>query len=574
MCSTHASNIMQVSGAIRNLRAATNEAERLSTQLMTQVEKRSLVTEIRRTQHALSRRLDLWELVPASQMVATQNQNGPDPARLGLCLAQAVEFLQQGEDFDGWREYLMLDALVQLAQDRATSRSEWHKQCDVARDALEKLHSDELDVEQQKYLSEQALAGLSSEPANLARRAGRLPGYADGPGEIRRLGFAQRCAAGGRIRQTSGRLGRRIGAKVGREIGCELSIGQSAHRGVGRPAQSVDAGAAEPAGTGPRGFHGCADAGLERNFDAARRAADSRSESLAFHSGCRRTGECFDLFDQRTGHTFWPERIILHGGEKDRVRSARHQGIVRRSRRRLHAGTGRGANDFRSNSVAGWHRQGNRGNEHAARGGEIRHEMRRKISARVQEQIDSNIDPRLAKVNRVLKERVLSPLERLELEPLFASMQTTTERASMRVRLAGDEQLAANTPRPSATGDSLISMQIHESLLNNLIERLELDGQTFTPAELQDKIASKLNLKLPPLPESIPQNVLLTLAPQNALRLHCEEGLISMTLAVEDLARGNEHWRDFVVKVHYKPEMAGLDAWLSREGVIQLAGPR
>jgi hypothetical protein len=173
-----------------------------------------------------------------------------------------------------------------------------------------------------------------------------------------------------------------------------------------------------------------------------------------------------------------------------------------------------------------------------------------------------------------LKDRVLSPLDKLELEPLFASLQTTAERASMRVRLAGDEQLAAHTPRPAAPGDSLVSMQIHESLLNNLVERLGLDGHTFTPAELQAHIAEKFNLAMAALPDSIPQNVMLTLAPENALQLHCEDGLIGLSLAVADLARGNEHWRDFVVKVYYKPESKGLEAWLSREGVIQLAGPR
>jgi hypothetical protein len=213
-------------------------------------------------------------------------------------------------------------------------------------------------------------------------------------------------------------------------------------------------------------------------------------------------------------------------------------------------------------------------NEHNSRGGEIRHEMRRKVTARVQSQVDAAIDPRLAKVNRMLKDRVLSPLEKLDLELMYASLQTTAERASMRIRLAADEQLAAHTPRPAAPADSLLSMQIHESVLNNLAERLALDGRTFSPVELRDHIAGKLNLPLAPLPDKIPQDIALTLAPQNALQLHCEDGLIGLSLAVADLARGNEHWRDFTVKVFYKPESQGLDAWLERDGVIQLVGPR
>ena len=62
--------------------------------------------------------------------------------------------------------------------------------------------------------------------------------------------------------------------------------------------------------------------------------------------------------------------------------------------------------------------------------------------------------------------------------------QTTVDRAIMRLRLAGDEQVGSHTPRPQAPADSLASVQIHESVLRNVVERLNLDGRTFTLPQL------------------------------------------------------------------------------------------
>ncbi len=69
---------------------------------------------------------------------------------------------------------------------------------------------------------------------------------------------------------------------------------------------------------------------------------------------------------------------------------------------------------------------------------------------------------------------------------------TSEDRAVMRFRLAGQEQLAAYTPRPRAPSDSLVSLQVHQSALNNALERLELDGRTFQLPELFEHLAEKM----------------------------------------------------------------------------------
>jgi hypothetical protein len=571
---TNAANPAQADTAIRDLRAKSHDADRLLAQLATQVEKRPLVTEIRRVQHALVRRLDLWELIPTPQIVAAPTENGPDPARLGLCLAEAVEFFQQGDDFDGWREYLLLDSLKELTTAQTSAGSESQKQRELARLALEHLQSGQLNSEQQEYLSADSIARLSAElqnwiagPVNCQSMLISLEKFEQSglPSDARQIAlYAKRLAASDD--ESARNLAEKLDANY-RLANLRIAVSADLLNRLMPPQPSRRGAIRERVlGVPTQGWSETSTQLAMRLIPDPNRlrfalVADGQvSASTSSTSGpATLLGQSESIYTAEKMIQFGPEGIMVLPAEAD-------------------ADCTPELNEVRTNfdgiPFLGGIVKSIARNEHASSRGEIRHEMRRKISARVQSQVDANIDPRLAKVNRLLKDRFISPLNNLELKPLFASLQTTAERASMRVRLAGDEQLAANTPRPAAPGDSLISMQIHESLLNNLIERLDLDGHTFTPAELQAHISNKLNLKLAPLPETIPQDVTLTLAPQNALRLHCEEGLIGMSLSVADLARGNEHWRDFVVKVHYRPEMAGLDAWLSRDGVIQLAGPR
>lgn len=49
----------------------------------------------------------------------------------------------------------------------------------------------------------------------------------------------------------------------------------------------------------------------------------------------------------------------------------------------------------------------------------------------------------------------MEPLGRLQLEAVPCGMSTTEDRLTMRLRLAGEDQLGAYTPRPRAMSDSV-----------------------------------------------------------------------------------------------------------------------
>ena len=51
------------------------------------------------------------------------------------------------------------------------------------------------------------------------------------------------------------------------------------------------------------------------------------------------------------------------------------------------------------------------------------------------------------------------------------------DRMTLRGRLASPDQLASNTARPQARADSLLSIQVHESAMNNFVSQLGLEGR-------------------------------------------------------------------------------------------------
>jgi hypothetical protein len=144
----------------------------------------------------------------------------------------------------------------------------------------------------------------------------------------------------------------------------------------------------------------------------------------------------------------------------------------------------------------------------------------------------------------------------------------------MRIRLAGPDQLGGHTPRPQAPADSLASVQIHESLLNNVLERLELDGQTFDLAGLGKRLAERFHRFQPKPVDPDQEDVKITFAAKDAAHVRCNDGRLEITLAIARLSKGSRKWKDFQVRAFYRPVVQGRSVDLAREGIVQLIGPR
>jgi hypothetical protein len=212
--------------------------------------------------------------------------------------------------------------------------------------------------------------------------------------------------------------------------------------------------------------------------------------------------------------------------------------------------------------------------KHAEQEGAVRRIARQRVTSRVQEELDATVESKLKLANQQFQTRVLEPLKGLSLEPAVAAMHTSEERITVRVRVAADEQLAACTPRPQALADSLASLQVHQSLLNNVVQRLELDGRTFTLPQLQRHLAKALALDPKTFSEEYPHDMRIEFAARDAVQVRFVNGRVEITLTVAELRKHPSGWRDFKVRVYYKPVRRGMELRFVRDGTVQLWGER
>ncbi|KLU04630.1 putative transmembrane protein [Rhodopirellula islandica] len=169
---------------------------------------------------------------------------------------------------------------------------------------------------------------------------------------------------------------------------------------------------------------------------------------------------------------------------------------------------------------------------------------------------------------------VLGPLGRLELAPTVIDLETTSERLIARYRLAGDWQLAAHTPRPRAWNDSWLSLQMHQSAINNTLEQILPRGEVKTFQELYTDTFALFGKDGVALPEEVPGEAEIAFSPTRPMTIEIEDGKMWLTLRVVRLSQpGSPKLTRFIVRAAYKPEIDGLNARLVRDGHLRVSGP-
>jgi len=203
-------------------------------------------------------------------------------------------------------------------------------------------------------------------------------------------------------------------------------------------------------------------------------------------------------------------------------------------------------------------------------------EVEGRIIVRATSQLDREVAQKLEQAKRDFQTKLLDPLRKLNLEPTAVDLETTTERLIARYRLAARHQVSAHTPRPQAPGDSVLSVQLHESALNNVLEELQLEGRRIEIRELFREMTTRFSQQKIEIPEDLPEDVYVTFANEDAVRVNCQDGLVRLTIRIHELVQQGtrNRWTDFTVRGYYGPSADQLDANLKREGIIELIGER
>ncbi|MEM7473864.1 MAG: hypothetical protein AAF483_02670 [Planctomycetota bacterium] len=198
------------------------------------------------------------------------------------------------------------------------------------------------------------------------------------------------------------------------------------------------------------------------------------------------------------------------------------------------------------------------------------------IAREADAELDRQLEQNLAKAESEFQKRLLGPLERMNLNPTVSSINTTESRLTVRYRVASDLQMASHTPRPRAPSDSFMSLQFHQSSLNNAIAQLGLSGRTWKIAELFEHLGNVFQQPSWTLPEDVPDDITIRFADTRAATIELLDGKLRLTLRIAALKQPSRRIdiERFLVHSTYVPIASGLDAELVRDGVVEIVSRR
>jgi hypothetical protein len=537
--------------------------------------------QLERARHALARRLELWELVGAApvrvatpMIVAKNRPERRSRQELAQCVREVAAVTERGAVGETWRQFLLLDQLQRVADERAEVEVKSARV--LACRVLTRIERAPLDDRQRRFVASGAVARLShelrrwsEEPVDPRQLLAEVEEFEQTglPSDGRRLARHARATT---FWPTTPRAGERIENWLEanyRNSNLRLAVSAELLNRLVPKQPPMQAPVRDRIlGVPTRGTSmTTAELGVRLIPDPKNLRFALEAKGLIFARTTSKSGPA--TFYNHSDSTFVARKIFEIGPSGMRTWPAAADATNSPRLRDVRT-------DYDDVPLVGRFVQRIARDKHAENEGAVRRIARQKVTSRVEEEMDTTVEPRVNGAMEKFRRRVIEPLEGLALAPTTIEMQTDENRLTMRLRLASDDQLAAFTPRPRAPGDSLASAQIHQSLLNNVGERLQLDGHSFSLPQLQQRLAESFRLPPEIFTEEFPEDLRIGFAAENSVRARFIEGRIELTLAIAELHRHPVHWHDFTVRVYYKPRYAGLDLRFVRDGTVQLRGAK
>ncbi len=210
--------------------------------------------------------------------------------------------------------------------------------------------------------------------------------------------------------------------------------------------------------------------------------------------------------------------------------------------------------------------------QYRAKRGQAKSEVEYKVAARAMKKLDREGGRMIDDVRDQMHSQVYGPLEEAGVNLTTVELTSSPERLVARLRIAGNKQIGAHTPRPRAPADSLASLQIHESALTNAAVSLGLDNEPFTAEQLQVKLRERLpRLAMNTTPDTRPGTI-FHFGDQDAVQFHMNKGRLELTLALAAYEQEGRRIGPLVVHAFYVPIINGLNAELARDGGLGIEG--
>ena len=560
--------LLQKMPALTDQLAAAAQKARLNSQ---KIEQWNTIRKLRKAGYALERRLDIWRAAAQLGSRRLENPEGVtgDPGRLSLCLASVEAVIPGTSEGQRWRDYLLLDAIERSAARQSEQEAE--KQRQIAQWIIQRIDETPMSNRQRQFVNQPQVLALRTE---LRRWAADPVSAADVLKTVERYeqsGLSSDARLLARELQSLAvspdaarrELARRVDAYY-RNANLRVAISEKMlNRLIPAPNMEYAPVRDTVLGVPVRGQS------LTKSDLAIRLIPDPDHARFALEV----TGEVAATTSSTSGPaTFYNDSEAVYAAQKQveinekgfRLLPAevdvRHQSRLRDV-----------STDFDGIPLFGFFARKVAQTQHDLYRDSANGEARQKVADKARERIDNEALDQFTKMVDKLNQNMFGPLVNLSLEPTIIDAQTTAERLTMRLRVAGEDQMGSHTPRPQAPADCLASFQIHESMINNALARLQLDGNTFTLKQLSERFSQRL--QRPNVWQVNPEHedVKITFAEKDAIMVRCRDGQVVLAISVAELSKAPRQWNNFQVNILFKPEINGRSAELARDGGIQLA---
>ena len=538
----------------------------------------SLNSQLRRLRYDLTKRLVIWKALQATPFVArtASAQSAKSPSQLiarqpfALASAKRISF----DHFDeGWKSYLHLDNIEKEAR---SLKPDAKRQKEAARESLYRLYSPALNASQNQYLQQMFdpaaadwLKDAASGPVDQYQLIRAIEKYENKPSGIashyindqfQNLLWSPDAASQAAADQIQTHY---------RNANVRLAISRRMLNRLIPPSPSVDQPVHERVlGADVNGHSQIQNAlSVELIPDPSRFHLELKtlgrvdSETVARKSGFAVRNSGLARFQARKRFA------IDRSGNLDGQRSTAHAHARQRTI------------DIRSNldslPFVNWIARRIAQKQISDQAPEANMLVEEKVQDSAIEQLEQGVAEKVAMAQALLKMKLLLPLTAMDLNPEALQVATTQERLVMRYRLAGLDQMAANSPRPSDSENDYLGVQLHQSLLNNMIQRIEIQSESFTPETLLNHLADVIGFDPQVAGDDIKQDATFVFAKYDPIRIDLDDRVVRIELNLRSLQVGKgKIWRNITITSIYRPEIIGTKIRLVQDEPIAVKGRR
>ena len=116
-----------------------------------------------------------------------------------------------------------------------------------------------------------------------------------------------------------------------------------------------------------------------------------------------------------------------------------------------------------------------------------------RVTSRVGPEFDNEVDSKFTELNSKLQSKLIDPLKSENLYPDYKNYRSTDTELDLNSRLMGEGELGGGVAPAESVHDGQMLLRLHESVINNFLDRLGVGGKTMTEDELRKLLEAKFS---------------------------------------------------------------------------------